>query len=204
MGAAIGNSQGLLRLTEGWQPFLARIDPIQFQLLENRLNMHLSEQAEVVLYNVSEKKLTRSLALKRVDGNHYRLDIDYHGTETHESWMTKKSLLIPADAAGRFLAALHLALTKQVYPIAQGSESLDDSTSRTKIWMQRRCSESVLMAGYVEIPSYGDRCLVGENRSFLAFWELVHSLAKCARPDGAPLVDLDLEISRFKASYPDN
>jgi hypothetical protein len=180
------HAEGLLRMPGDWTPFLERIDPKEFLVVENKISESLSDTCDSVY---------RSLGLTRLAGKGSRLEIEYHDLQSVHP--EKKSVILPPDITDRLFSVIEFALTNQVYaPTDKAMQYWDGSWE----WINLKIDRTRAASGRVYLP----HCGMGFESS-QPFWNVLYRLRRCTEkdtPEGPPLLMLDLAIDKLRLSYP--
>lgn len=187
--------EGSLKMAGEWTPFLKRIDPKEFLIVENKISESLSDTCDLVIYETSQKSVYLSVGLTRLAGKGSRLEVEYR--EPRSLHPLTKPLILPPDITDRLFSVIEFALTNQVYaPTGKAIQNLEDSCD----WINLRIDKKTSASGMVYIPFCGNAF-----ESSQPFWDLITRLKYCAAHDssaGPPLLMLDLAIDRLRLSYP--
>ena len=188
----------MLKQPGEWTPFLERLEPNEFLAVEHTLGGTLSDNSELVIYRASGRETSIAIALARTANKGSRLEVTFDPTAVEPR---RKVIPLPADIADRLLAAMELALTKQLYPPTGNAFHYPEERSDfASYWLNLRINKSVSIAGVV----LTGRCGVGqESKSpFLEIMGCIVRLAKADRVENEMLTELDLAISTLRLSYP--
>jgi hypothetical protein len=190
----------LLKRSGEWTPFMERIDPKEFMVVENKLRESLSDTSDLVIYDATGQSIRSSIALIRQIGKEYRLEIfDRYPLGSQQA--QRKALALPTDIADRLRSVMELTLTTQIYPsTGKAINYLTQADAGRCIWVALRIDKSRSIAGVVSL----DRCLVG-HESTLPFLDVIWRIILLAETDESErtvLIKLDLAISDLRQSYP--
>ena len=211
LGIAVTSSlfgEGLLKNSNEWTPFLERIDPKEFLIVEHKLSESHSDTSELVIYDAYFYPKACSFALTRKLGLGYILKI----TMPNPDGPIETTIRLPSDIAERLLSVMELALTYHVYaPTGKALENADDSYA----WINLRIDSTRTLSGMVRLGSRDNRCLVGQGLdSSWSFRELLYQMRQLSptapkyyfggkNPFGySQLFVVDLAILDLRLSYP--
>ena len=191
-----------------WTPFLERIDPKEFLVVESKLSESLSDTNDLVIYDTYFCPKACSFALTKKLGQGYVMKT----VMPNPDGPIETTIHLPTDFAERLLSVMELALTCRVYaPTGKALEYDDDSYA----WINLRIDSTRTLSGLVRLGSRHERCLVGQGLdSSWPFRELLYQMRKVS-PEApryhfgekdsfgySQLFMLDLAISNLRMSYP--
>ena len=192
------HGEGLLKQPGEWIPFMERIDPKEFLVVEGKLGKSSSETSELVLYDAEGQTIRSSIELVRPAGKGYRLEI--FNRYSVDSQMQRKTFALPTDIAERLRSVMELSLTKQICPPTGNAFNYPNETGAGRcIWTYLRIDESRSIAGVVSL----DRCLVGRETT-LPFLDVIWRILLFSETDESEstmLIKLDLAIWDLRHSY---
>ena len=179
-------------------PFIERISPADFFLVETRLDQSWSKSSDLVWYNISDEEDWSCYALRRRTVADYDLIHIVRNKETTPGSKTQKSVIIPSRIGLQIEQAFQLFLTKGVSP---PSNETWDSMNKDKYagawWIFLRVNDTIGIMGVHRTETIH----ATRNRRARAFREITDEMKQLGEVDSFQreklLLDLDLLTATF-------